>query len=607
MKLLYTVAYMMTRRPAQWDARETDGNGASEMEPDAIRMQLNRILASPLFRQSKRLERFLSFTVERSLAGDGEGLKEYVVGVEVYDRPPDFQPSQDSIVRTEARRLRGKLKQYYEGEGSRDPIFIEYSAGSYAPAFRHNGIIPAPKPLPGGDAFVDQPGITLAVLPFVDLSGTPLSSACALGVADELVHGLMRTEGIRVMTASSMDQLAKQAADIPALAEKLALQLVFEGTVQQDGKTLRVSARIVDREGVRLWSQRFESEVADGAIFEVQSRIVTALLTRLAPQQSLVRKQEASPSPLLFTLLPLLYASEALLEDDPDCDVAKALAGLRRVASALPNFARPWWRIADCHVRMVLQGAPSSHGLVAEAKTAALRALQLDPEMVQAHSMLASVTALDWKPEEADALFRRALTLGDHHNVYRQYAMFLSSRGRFDEALGMCERAEQSDAFSLRHRTMKMHLFYISRRFAPAVAYFERRFSQGPAPSEVLSLYALSLVALGREGEAAPVAQELRARVAARPFHTCLAMEAVALSGDPGRSAAESERSGLLEDAAPLSNFRKASLCAAIGRQEDAFRFLKAAAALREAEMVWAAVDPRFDVLREDKRFPAHP
>jgi hypothetical protein len=108
-----------------------------KMSEEAIREQLSRILESPMFIQSDRLSRFLRFTVEETLAGDAGMLKEYLVGTEVYDRKPPYHPSVDSIVRSEARRLRSKLKEYYESVGKNDPVLIYYRTGSYVPVFRH--------------------------------------------------------------------------------------------------------------------------------------------------------------------------------------------------------------------------------------------------------------------------------------------------------------------------------------------------------------------------------------------------------------------------------------------------------------------------------------
>jgi hypothetical protein len=110
-----------------------DGDQLSE---DLIREELARILESSLFAQSDRLGRFLRFTVETRLAGQADVLKEYLIGTEVYQRNSSYHPSEDSIVRSEARRLRSKLKEYYESVGKYDPVHIHYRPGSYVPAFR---------------------------------------------------------------------------------------------------------------------------------------------------------------------------------------------------------------------------------------------------------------------------------------------------------------------------------------------------------------------------------------------------------------------------------------------------------------------------------------
>src|SRR5262245_51061862 len=102
----------------------------------AVRAELARVLASPGFAQNERLSRFLHFIVERQLEGRGEEIKESVIGVEVFNRRPDFDPKQDSIVRTEAARLRSRLDEYYLGPASDSTLRIEIPKGGYTPVFR---------------------------------------------------------------------------------------------------------------------------------------------------------------------------------------------------------------------------------------------------------------------------------------------------------------------------------------------------------------------------------------------------------------------------------------------------------------------------------------
>src|SRR5438874_1108336 len=102
----------------------------------AVQAHLDSVLQSPGFRRNERLSRFLRFVVEQNLAGKDDELKEAVVAIEVFGRKPDYDPKLDSIVRTEASRLRAKLAEYYDSEGKTDPVIIELPKGGYVPAFR---------------------------------------------------------------------------------------------------------------------------------------------------------------------------------------------------------------------------------------------------------------------------------------------------------------------------------------------------------------------------------------------------------------------------------------------------------------------------------------
>jgi hypothetical protein len=122
------------------DARKTL-LGKTEVGPavtDAeVHQQVQRIILSDGFRRSARMERFLTLAVERTLLGHPEELKEYALGLDVFNRGEEYDPRADSIVRVEAQRLRRKLREYYESTGKNDPVIVEFHAGSYVPTFRY--------------------------------------------------------------------------------------------------------------------------------------------------------------------------------------------------------------------------------------------------------------------------------------------------------------------------------------------------------------------------------------------------------------------------------------------------------------------------------------
>jgi len=255
---------------------------------EAIREELSRILQSSMFVQSDRLARFLQFSVEKTLAGEGDMLKEYLIGTEVYDRPTSYRPSEDSIVRSEARRLRSKLKEYYESVSQSDPVVIDYRPGSYAPVFRNqsrHGSHASAGALFHSEPDRRGPSIRAAVLPFLNASGSVASGVYAELITDELIHELVRTDGIRVTASSSIAPLVAKAMDICSLARQLDVQVVFEGTVRQDDNLLRITSRAVDAaDGFQIWSERIETEPDLRGVPAVSERIAASLVSRIRPQ-----------------------------------------------------------------------------------------------------------------------------------------------------------------------------------------------------------------------------------------------------------------------------------------------------------------------------------
>jgi TolB-like protein len=347
----------------------------------SIRDELSRILESPMFVQSERLGRFLRFTVETALAGEAETLKEYLIGTQVYERKPSYHPGEDSIVRSEARRLRSKIKEYYESVGNDDPVFIYYRPGSYVPVFqlRQNEERAATVRDAGqGELFIEGRGIRVAVLPFVDASRRDLSSACAQIITDELIHELVRTDGLCVTAASSVAPLVAQALDVPSLARKLDVQIVFEGTVREDNNQMRITSRVVNADGFQIWSERFETEPDTQSLFNVSEKIASSLISRVPPEQSLIRKKKLSAGASMLAVYPWVLAAEALLDEGSLADTQLALSKLQEVTAIEPGCAGSVCDIALCYCEMALRGIPNSAAAVSRTKQAAERAAELD-------------------------------------------------------------------------------------------------------------------------------------------------------------------------------------------------------------------------------------
>jgi TolB-like protein/tetratricopeptide (TPR) repeat protein len=572
-----------------------------------VRAELTRILQSPLFAQSERLGRFLRFTVDAVLAGKGDSLKEYVLGTEVYDRKSPYHPSQDSIVRTEARRLRAKLKEYYESEGREDPIFIYFQPGTYVPVFRRNELAATPTSdnHNNGDLLVKGTGVPIAVLPFVDLSNRPLSTLCAQGITDEITHHMALTDGVRVVSSASVAQVTAAPYDIPSLSQKLGVLNMIEGTVREDRNRLRITARVLSSDGFQLSSHRFETEAAPESLLQVQEQIATAFVSRARPEVSSIRRRKAAPGALTMAVYPLIMHAEALLDEGSAPDIHAALLKFQEARELAPAFARPYCGISHCQLEIVLRGESRSSTLGSQAKAAALRAIELDPEMIESYSCLGGAQALEWDWAEAEKSFLQCTKLGLHVSSSRRYAIFLAALGRFDEASHHLETAQRIDPFSNRQKVARAKFRHMTRRYEEGVSEFAEPFIYGPLPVEARFYVALMYAHLGNREAATRLIESIRPYLSTQlPMMAGIA-EILALIGEKDQASQIVNAFKLLSPDAGISRFRQALLTLALGDNERSLSLLGAAVEDREAELVWIGADPRFDPMRKEPALAA--
>jgi TolB-like protein/tetratricopeptide (TPR) repeat protein len=578
-------------------------NDVSEHE---VRSELARLLQSPVFLQSDRLGRFLRFAIENALSGKTELLKEYVIGTEVYDRKPPYHPSQDSIVRTEARRLRAKLKEYYEGEGKLNPVFIYFRPGTYIPLFRRNESTPGSMSSSfssGDDLLVKGAGVAVAVLPFLDLSNRSFSAQCARGITDEITHNLTRADGIRVIARASLPEGVNTSQDIPALSQKLAVNNIIEGTVREDFDRLRITVRVLGADGFQVSSHRFETIADTESLIRVQEQIATAFISRARPEQSRIRQRKAMPGGLMIGVYPLVLHAESLLDEGTTTDLPAALLKFQEAREFAPSFARPYCGISHCHMEMALRGAGPSSTLVSRAKEAALRAIELDPEMIESYSCLGGAQALEWDWAGAEKSFLQGLSLGTQVSSSRRYGLFLAAIGRFDEASHYLVMSQNIDPFSNRQKIAWTKFLYLTGRDEEGIRQLSTPLIYGPLPVEARFYLALMAARLGNSDQAKLLIEAIRAASGGQLSMMAGIAEVLALNGENDQAHHIVGGLKLLSLDAAISRFRQALLAMALGDSEAALSFLRLAVEDQEAELVWIGVDPRFDVIRQTNQF----
>ena len=235
---------------------------------DAIRNQIGKLAASRVFEGSARLRKLLSYTVSQALAGNGDQLKESVLGVEVFGRAPGYDSAANSIVRVEFARLRKKLEEYYGSEGINDSVRIIYRRGSYNPEFVPKDEV-APTTFEG----------SVAVLPLV-CGGSEDDECLADGITDELITALSRVRGLKVVARTSCFAFKGKSDDIREIGRALQVNSVLEGSLRRNHDVVRVHVQLIDvNNGCQLWGQKYERHLTD--VFEVQEEIASAIVNAL--------------------------------------------------------------------------------------------------------------------------------------------------------------------------------------------------------------------------------------------------------------------------------------------------------------------------------------
>jgi len=256
-------------RSASLPLKADSGDELAGTSATAVRGQLEKILVSEAFARADRMSRFLRFIVQETLKGRGTQLKEYLIGVEVFDRESSYDPRTDPVVRGEARRLRTKLMEYYEHEGKDDLVRIHLPKGSYSVVFQASSAIIPTEQTPISVKAAPAGAKSIAVLPFLNLSPKPENEYFSDGLTEGIIHALGKVNGMSVVARTSVFQYKGRAYDIRQIGEQLRVQTVLEGSVRTSGERLRVTAQLVNAgDGYHLWSETYDRNMVD--LFAIQ-------------------------------------------------------------------------------------------------------------------------------------------------------------------------------------------------------------------------------------------------------------------------------------------------------------------------------------------------
>src|SRR5215470_9066288 len=455
--------------------QESPADPAREPVPArTVREQLARVVNSPGFVSSARLTRFLSHIVNRTIDGDLDSLKEFSIAVEVFDRTADYDPNIDAIVRVEARRLRSKLKAYYEqGPGRNDPVLIGLRPGSYVPIFRwlEQGAQENRKEI---GASIQTRRASIAVLPFVNMSPEPEQDYVCDGISEEIINALTRVSGLNVIARTSAFQFKGVAVDIRDVGRRLGADLVIQGSVRKAGMQLRIAAQAIHSEsGHHLWSQTFRCELKD--IFAIQEDIAESVAGLL--RFEIPEARVCSSARNLDAYTRYLRARFLIHQQSPESQRA-ALEQLRELIELFPDYAPAYSSIAEANGFLCFFGVVSGRDLYPEVKANAERGYALDPDSGETCTVLGGVLAcFEYRWDEADRLYERALELQPGLATAHMFRAVTSlGRGNILAAESGIRRAAELDPISASGYARMAYLHYVKGDYRSAAEHLKKSF-----------------------------------------------------------------------------------------------------------------------------------
>jgi TolB-like protein/Flp pilus assembly protein TadD len=413
------------------------------------------------------------------------------------------------------------------------------------------------------------------VLPFADLSAEPGRDFLADGITDEIINALARLDGLRVASRTSSFALRHLPLDVRAVGARLGVQAVLEGSLQHEGRRLRVTARLVDTaDGAQLWSERYDREFAD--VFAIQDEIAASIARALRLVLTERERRSMARVPTAD-----LEAYEAYLRGRQFFHQRrrKSLQYARELFSHAierdPAFAPAWAGIADCCSLLAVYYPGAGTDLLL-ADSASRRALELAPDLPEAHASRGFALWMLKRLEEAVREFEAALALDP-----RQFdALYFQARLRF-------QQGDAAAAARLFERAAEAREDYEARFFAAqSYATLGRAADAEAAYRRALAAAADHMALNPDDPRAATMRAVAHCRVGERPEGLRWAERAMQIDPD---------------DAGVLYNV--ACLYALEGERERAIDCLERAVAQGFGNREWIARDPDLDPLRDDPRF----
>jgi serine/threonine protein kinase/Flp pilus assembly protein TadD len=452
-----------------------------------------------------------------------------------------------------------------------------------------------------------RPPAAIAVLPFENVSPDKDNEYFSDGLTEELISALANVPGLRVVSRSSVFALKGKIGDVRTVGALLRAKWILEGSVRRMGDRVRIMVQLTSAdEGYQIWSERYDGEMKD--VFAVQDEITRSIVSKIRSRftsgdsEVLLRRYTGDIEAYHLYLKGRYYWNQMTGEA-----LQKARQYFEQALVRDPKYSIAYAGVADYYLTLGFWSIASPAEAWPKAREAALKALEIDASLAEAHSSLGYVRLFfDWDFRTALQEFQRAIEIQPSCSQARQgYALYLMQAGRTTESIAASVEARNCDPLSPFLNTMVAWSFYYARRYDEAIGQCRKVL-------EMTANYFEAYIVLGLAYE-----QKLQSEAAVEAFEKAraLSQENPLVLGVLGacyaRAGRTSEALSILAQLTASSKERYvapislAMLHAGFGDMEAVFESLDRAFAVRDGLLGYLRVFPIYDPFRDDPRFVA--
>lgn len=456
----------------------------------------------------------------------------------------------------------------------------------------------------GGQRGVET--VALAVLPLINATSDPNMEYLSDGITESIINSLSQLASLRVTARSTVFRYKGREVDPQEVGHKLNVRAVLTGRVLLRDEALNIQLELVDvADGSQLWGEQYILNFSD--LFAVQEEIARVISEKLLStlsgeqQKRLAKRYTESPEAYRIYLRGRFYWNKRTLEG-----LKKGVEYFQQAIDKDPNYALAYTGLADSYALLgsVEYSALPPLEAMPRARAWAIKALEVDDTLAEAHASVAYVHIFDWHWTDAERAYLRAIELNPNYaTAHHWYAMYLGAMARFDEAFEEIELAQELDPLSLPIGVGVGWQFFLTRQYRRAIEEYRKTLEMDP--NFYMAHFLLGLVHEQESmfDEAIAAYQQAQTLSHGHPLMIAAPGHAYAALGQRDEAQTVLDQLTQLGKRRYVSPYYIAAIYTGLGEKEQALAWLDRACESRSEGLVWLKVDPLFDTLRTDPRF----